>query len=150
MPNSWKSYVMAPLWSMRRSQLKNFNMDALVSLIDNIGIEGSKQCAMMPPTEHPFKQTFSLGGYVCHGVYLGYQNKTNVAILNPHDVPIPSTKFWFNSSYGKGDVICRVSKFLRYLAILNHQIPCLPPIKIWFKLIYGSGRDGCHADPLRY
>ena len=42
----------------------------------------------------------------CHSGHLGYQNGTNLAILNLYNAPIPPIKFRLNRTYGSGgDVV---------------------------------------------
>ena len=38
----------------------------------------------------------------CQGGHLGYQNGTNLVILNLHAAPMPSTKFLLHQTYGSG------------------------------------------------
>ena len=82
-----------------------------------------------------------------HDGHLGNWNGTILAILNLCVTMMLPIKFWFNPTYGLGEMKDgRYGGHLGYqngtiLTILNLNVAPMCPIKFRFKLTYGFGGD---------
>ena len=79
--------------------------------------------------------------------HIGYRNRTNLTILNPHNTPMPPIKLQLNPTYGLGGVVWRISRGLSWRPIwiseriANLHVAPIAPINIQLNPTYRSRVD---------
>ena len=113
----------------RRCRLKNFKMATMVAILDSGTEERFKQFWIsmslwcLPSSFGSIRLTVweEMSFEEFQAVYGGYQNVTILSILNLYVAPMPPIKFWLNLTYGLGDVVWRISRWLpSWISERNH------------------------------